>query len=59
MAAQIDKPFESLSINPIRYAIFVSSPVIAGNKLFLHNRHERLCIGENRVVSSDRSGNRA
>ena len=59
MAAQLDKPFESLSVNPIRDGVFVSSPVIGGNKLFLRNRRERLCIGENREVSSGRSGNRA
>lgn len=56
MAAQLDKPFELLSINPIRDGVFVSSPVIAGNKLFLRNRHERLCICKNRAVSSGRSG---
>lgn len=59
MSARTDMPFQSLSINPIRDAMFVSSPVIAGNTLFLRNRRERLCIGENLAVSSGRSGNRA
>ncbi len=59
MAAQLGKPFESLSVNAIRDGVFVSSPVIADDKLFLRNRHERLCICKNRAVSSGRSGNRA
>lgn len=59
MAAQLGKPFESLSINPIRDGVFVSSPVIARNTLFLRSGRERLCIGENREVSSGRSGKRA
>lgn len=59
MAAQLEKPFELLAINPVRDGVLVSSPVIDGNKLFRRNRPERLCICKNRAVNSGRTGNRA